>query len=125
MTGFAHEMPFGATVLQDGGVRFRLWAPAQSSVRLVLGDANAGLAMGQAEGGWFEHAAPDVSPGTSYCFELGDGMRVPDPASRSQARDVHGPSLVVAPLSYPWKQPDWRGRPWREAVIYEAHLGCF
>ena len=31
-----HCMPFGAQVQQDGGVRFRLWAPQAQSVYLQL-----------------------------------------------------------------------------------------
>jgi maltooligosyltrehalose trehalohydrolase len=38
---------------------------------------------------------------------------------------VHGPSLVVDPRAYRWRNPDWRGRQWREAVIYELHVGAF
>jgi 1,4-alpha-glucan branching enzyme len=36
----AHAMPFGATVLPDGGIPFRLWAPTARTiaVRLVAGD---------------------------------------------------------------------------------------
>jgi maltooligosyltrehalose trehalohydrolase len=125
MNRVEHQMPFGAAVLPDGGVRFRLWAPGREQVRLVLGEGSRALPMERSEGGWFEHSATDAPPGTPYCFELPDGMRVPDPVSRAQAGDVHGPSLVVAPLSYRWKHPEWRGRPWRETVLYEAHLGCF
>ena len=125
MNRFAHEMPFGTTVLPDGGVRFRLWAPAQKRVGLVLGEAGVALPMRHGASGWFEHTAPEATPGTPYRFELADGMRVPDPASRAQWRDVHGPSLVVAPLSYTWKHPEWLGRPWPQTVLYEAHLGCF
>jgi maltooligosyltrehalose trehalohydrolase len=122
---FAHDMPFGATALPRGGARFGLWAPAQERVGLVLGDRSAAVPMERREGGWFECAVADAVPGTHYRFELADGMVVPDPASRAQALNVHGPSLVVEPLSYRWKHPEWRGRPWRETVLYEAHLGCF
>jgi 1,4-alpha-glucan branching enzyme len=31
-----HAMPFGTTLLPDGGVRFRLWAPGQAEIRLAL-----------------------------------------------------------------------------------------
>jgi maltooligosyltrehalose trehalohydrolase len=122
---FAHEMPFGAAVLPEGGVRFRLWAPAQERVRLLLDEPGAAIEMGRGAGGWFGHTAAEAAPGTPYRFELANGMAVPDPASRAQARDVHGPSVVVAPRSYRWKHPEWRGRPWRETVLYEAHTGCF
>jgi maltooligosyltrehalose trehalohydrolase len=27
------------------------------------------------------------------------------------------------PDTYAWAQGDWPGRPWREAVLYEAHCG--
>ncbi len=124
MNSFAHDMPFGAKVLPGGGVRFRLWAPAQQSIEVVLNERGDALPMARRSDGWFECTA-DVAPGTPYQFELADGLRVPDPVSRAQARDVHGPSLVVAPEAYRWKHSDWHGRPWRETVLYEAHLGCF
>jgi maltooligosyltrehalose trehalohydrolase len=31
---------------------------------------------------------------------------------------------VVDPLAYHWRQPNWQGRPWHEAVIYELHVGA-
>jgi maltooligosyltrehalose trehalohydrolase len=49
---------------------------------------------------------------------------VPDPASRAQSDDVHGSSIVVD-QSYPWKNPEWGGRPWSETIIYELHPGVF
>src|SRR5262249_16300728 len=54
-----------------------------------------------------------------------DGSRVPDPASRYQPDDVHGPSEVIDPAAYKWEDAEWRGRPWEEAVIYELHVGAF
>jgi maltooligosyltrehalose trehalohydrolase len=51
-------------------------------------------------------------------------MRVPDPASRLQHGDVHGPSVVVDPAAHEWHFGNWRGRPWHEAVIYEVHAGA-
>src|SRR3989304_5000688 len=53
------------------------------------------------------------------------GRAVPDPASRRNPQDVHGPSEVVDPLAYEWRDAAWRGRPWEEAVIYELHVGAF
>lgn len=75
--------------------------------------------------GWHELLQPSVGVGSRYRFEMPDGLRVPDPASRFQPDDVHGPSEVVDPNSYAWTQIDWRGRPWHEAVIYELHVGSF
>jgi len=124
VTAFAHDMPFGAEVRSDG-VRFRLWAPAQNELAVVLGEGRAVLPMQRQEGGWFELVTDAARAGTRYRFRLEDGFEVPDPASRYQPDDVHGPSVVVDPRAYAWQQPDWRGRPWHETVLYELHVGAF
>jgi malto-oligosyltrehalose trehalohydrolase len=118
---FKQSLSFGATVLPDGQVRFRLWAPAQSEVYLALENGSA-VPMRREADGWFEAQTSCVA-GTQYRYRLSDGTLVPDPASRAQIDDVHGPSLVIDPYSYQWRNPGWRGRPWREAVIYELHVG--
>lgn len=120
---FAHSLPWG-TELIDGGARFKLWAPAQNKVS-VLSENGARIPMTKTTDGWFEVTTDAVSPGDGYHFVLADGARVPDPASRAQMSDVHGMSRLVDPLSYEWRTPDWKGRPWEEAVIYELHAGTF
>ena len=114
-------LPFGATYLGDGRTRFRLWAPNQKSVDVQI-DQSAPLPMASAADGWFELETA-CRPGASYTYRLGTGQSAPDPASRAQAEDVHGPSLVVDPASYRWQQTGWLGRPWHEAAIYELHVG--
>jgi len=120
---FAHTLPWGTEIVEDGA-RFRLWAPAQGSVSL-LAESGATIPMAKADGGWFEVHTDAVPVGGGYQFVLQDGMRVPDPAARAQMSDVHGPSRLVDPKSYAWRCPDWKGRPWQEAVIYELHTGTF
>jgi malto-oligosyltrehalose trehalohydrolase len=116
-------MPFGAAVLAQGGVRFSLWAPAARSVELVVGSKSK--PMKSQPGGWFELVDRDAGPGTLYQYRIDAKQLVPDPASRFQPRDVDGPSEVIDPSRYPWKDAGWRSRPWNEAVIYELHLGTF
>lgn len=120
---FAHTLPWG-TELVDGGARFRLWAPAQDELS-VLAESGTQIPMTKTTDGWFEVTTDAVSPGDGYHFVLADGMRVADPAARAQMNDVHGMSRLVDPLSYDWRTPDWKGRPWEEAVIYELHTGTF
>ena len=36
---------------------------------------------------------------------------------------MHGPSVVVDPHAYRWRNTAWRGRPWHETVLYELHAG--
>jgi maltooligosyltrehalose trehalohydrolase len=120
-TGFAFETRFGAQPLRNGSTLFRLWAPAQETVAVAI-ESGPSLPMTRSPDGWFEATAP-CPAGTQYRYRLADGMLVPDPASRAQAGDVHDPSVVVDARSYAWRNPDWQGRPWREAVLYELHAG--
>lgn len=117
-------MPFGAELIEGGGVRFRLWAPGVNAVSLQLDshDDVDMLAKGQ---GWFELSHPTAHAGSRYLFRLPDGLLVPDPVSRSNPDDVHGASEVIDPAAFDWSDDSWLGRPWEEAVIYELHIGCF
>ncbi|MEQ1404345.1 malto-oligosyltrehalose trehalohydrolase [Neorhizobium sp. Rsf11] len=114
---------WGAEYVAAGEVRFRLWAPGQKKVWLRLNGEDT--EMTRSPDGWFDLLATGVVPGTEYSYLLANGMVVPDPASRGQKQDVNGPSLVIDPTSYAWQHPDWKGRPWEEAVIYELHIGTF
>ncbi|MBV9628310.1 MAG: malto-oligosyltrehalose trehalohydrolase [Xanthobacteraceae bacterium] len=119
-----HTMPFGAE-MQPGGVRFRLWAPSHANVLLEFDGSTHRRVMSRLEGGWHELICETAKAGTRYRFILPDGLRVPDPASRYQPDDVHGRSEVIDPAAYKWDDAEWRGRPWKEAVIYELHVGAF
>jgi maltooligosyltrehalose trehalohydrolase len=122
----SHRMPFGAEVLPNGSVRFRLWAPKAQNVALRLEGGNPrSLPMGSLENGWFELITTDAAPGSLYKFQIDGKLSVPDPASRFQPQDVHGPSEVINPASFEWLDTNWRGRPWEETVIYELHVGTF
>jgi len=101
--------------------RFALWAPDAFYVSVELEDGKSIAMLPQAEG-WFETEVK-CPAGTRYRFNIDGEMDVPDPASRAQAADVHGWSIVVDPLAYPWRHRHWQGRPWHEAVIYELHVG--
>ena len=64
----AHEMPFGARLLPDGGARFRLWAPDARRVDLVR---SAGPELGEATmhalpRGWFVLTVPHADVSTRY-----------------------------------------------------------
>ncbi len=122
-----HQLPFGSSLLSEGGVHFWLWAPDARAIDLVLVDGHdeRRMAMSAGDGGWFELAVPEAGAGWPYGFRLENGNIVPDPASRLQVGDVHGYSIVTDPSRYRWKEPEWHGRPWHELVLYELHIGAF
>ena len=120
-------MRFGAAPADDGGVRFRLWAPQAGAATLRIEDRPepVELEMAPEADGWFGLVTSLAAPGSRYRFRLGDAGPFPDPASRFQPADVHGPSEVIDPHDYDWSDDEWPGRPWTEAVIYELHVGSF
>ncbi|WP_374445787.1 malto-oligosyltrehalose trehalohydrolase [Stella sp.] len=115
-------LSFGPRPVGDGRTRFRLWAPAQEAVSLLVDDRLV-LAMRPDGDGWFTVDAA-CGPGALYRFRLDDGLEVPDPASRFQPEDAFGPSMVVDHGAYRWRWSEWRGRPWSETVLYELHVGA-
>jgi maltooligosyltrehalose trehalohydrolase len=128
MTRRRHEMPFGAQLLPDGRVRFRLWAPGAARVELVLEDSPGEqriLPVERGADGWTEIVTDEARAGSRYRYRIDGGTLVPDPASRRNGRGVHGPSEVVDPADFDWTDDDWRPRPWPEAVVYELHVGTF
>jgi maltooligosyltrehalose trehalohydrolase len=112
---------FGPRLTKDG-VQFRLWAPAAKRVDVLLDGPHA---LKRGGDGWFTAEVVGVKAGTRYKFRVDDEIDVPDPASAYQPDDVFGPSEVIDHDAFAWRAMDWRGRPWQEAVIVEAHVGTF
>jgi malto-oligosyltrehalose trehalohydrolase len=123
-TPLVHRMPFGAE-LHRNGTRFRLWAPSQERIELVIEGQREPVGMSRLQDGWHEVVVGTARAGTRYRFRLENGMLVPDPASRFQPEDVHGPSEVVDPALFKWRHTSWPGLPWHETVLYELHVGAF
>lgn len=121
--------PLGATV-RDGLTTFRVWATAtRTSVaaRLLLpgGVRLLNLARDPAAPGLWSLSTHDAPHGTRYTFRLDGGPDYPDPCSRWQPDGVHGPSAVVDPAAFRWRDGNWPGIVMRGAVIYELHTGAF
>ena len=114
-------MRWGPQMLAGGRTRFALWAPGSAPPTVELRGGGSVPMAAQGEG-WYA-AEAEAPAGTRYRFRLPDGLAVPDPASRAQDGGVHGWSIVTDPDDYRWARPEWRGRPWSEAVIWECHAG--
>lgn len=121
-------MPFGAEFTDDGRVRFRLWAPGARRVELSLDDGRGVaqiLPMARDGDGFHEVITDQAHAGSLYRYRINGENEVPDPASRLNPHDVHGPSQVVDPTEFEWTDDSWTSRPWHEAVVYELHVGTF
>ncbi|MEL6443282.1 MAG: malto-oligosyltrehalose trehalohydrolase [Bacteroidota bacterium] len=116
-------------LVEDGGTRFRGFAPKASALTLHLeGDAAQTIEMTPVEDlgtGLFEAFVEGVGAGARYRFQMDDQTPFPDPASRYQPEGVHGPSEVVDPSAYDWQDGNWSGLAQTDLVFYELHVGTF
>jgi maltooligosyltrehalose trehalohydrolase len=118
-------LTLGAIPRGDGRCRFRVWAPFARQVELLILAPRERIVPLQTEAkGYHSTLAEDVGPGTRYFYRLDGGKKLPDPASRHQPEDVHGPSEVVDP-HFPWTDQRWCGVPLSSYIIYELHVGTF
>ena len=121
MAGF-----FGAVPSQEG-VRFAVWAPQSHDVRLLLHDGGATGSHRLARNADGVHATwiHGAGAGDRYAYSLDGSPPVPDPASRFQPDGVHGPSQIIDPSLFPWRDGGWRPRTPRDLILYELHVGTF
>ena len=112
---------FGPELLAEA-TRFRLYAPDAPAVDLEI-DGAAPQSMQRGADGFFHLDVAEAKPGTRYRFRV-EGQSVPDPASRRQAEDADGWSVLVDPFSArSCPRSPHTPRPWHEAVIAEVHVG--
>lgn len=138
---YQHAMPFGARLTPEGAA-FALWAPSASRVELVWRPAARGHAAeapvamqpGPQGEGWWQAELAGARAGDRYSYRVrteaqAEPVEVPDPASRFNPEDTHGPSELQDPEAFDWEDDGagdpWPGRPWHEAVAYELHIGTF
>jgi maltooligosyltrehalose trehalohydrolase len=109
---------------EAGSWTFRVWAPGRETVEIVLSRGERRPLIRGADG-TFMGRSPDLAAGDRYWYRLDGHGPFPDPASRWQPCSVHGPSQLVDPCTYPWRDDAWRAPGIGEAIIYELHVGTF
>jgi maltooligosyltrehalose trehalohydrolase len=118
------RLPVGAEPA-GGGVHFRVWAPRRKHVEVVM-DRSSAIPLDREPNGYFSGIGDSARAGMHYRFLLDHGdLLVPDPASRFQPEGPHGPSEIISPSSYRWKDDGWHGVRIEDQVIYEMHIGTF
>src|ERR1044072_3466762 len=121
------RLRIGVEVQPDGSTHFRVWAPDPRDVGLVVQrctGATDDVELTKEEDGYYSARVPDIGAGGRYWFRL-DGELTPDPASRFQPEGVFGPSQIVDPGKYRWRDAAWRGITPERRVTYEMHVGTF
>jgi maltooligosyltrehalose trehalohydrolase len=119
------RLPVCAEPQPNGGVHFRVWAPACDEVAVEF-ESHGTEALTPEIGGYFSVKIDRACPGWRYRFHLdNDPQGVPDPASRFQPNGPHGWSEIVDPADFAWSDGKWRGVPRERLVIYEMHIGSF
>jgi maltooligosyltrehalose trehalohydrolase len=118
------QLTLGAQV-EEGGVRFRVWAPERARVDVVLEEDGRSFPLTKDSQGYFAASVPIASAGMCYRYRLDNGETYPDPCSRFQPAGPHGPSGIVDSRAYQWRVNDWPGIRMPGQVIYELHVGTF
>ena len=126
MSTISRRLPVGAEAQPDGSTHFRVWAPDPRTVSLKLerGARSRTIALEREEHGYYSALVDDASSGTRYRY-LVDDEPLADPASRYQPDGPFGPSEVVDPATFGWRQTAWRGVELPGQVMYELHPGTF
>jgi maltooligosyltrehalose trehalohydrolase len=127
MSDARRRYPAGAELQPDGSTHFRVWAPEPRQIALRIerpGDKPRDIALEREAEGYYSALVADATAGTRYRYVL-DGDALADPASRFQPDGPFGPSEVVDPTRFSWKQPTPRGAELEGQVLYEMHPGTF
>lgn len=119
------SLNLGATVLEQG-VQFRVWAPKCRTVEVVIErEQPLAFTLSTESNGYFSGVSAHARPGDRYRYRLDKDKSYPDPTSRFQPQGPHGPSLIVDPRAYQWRDAHWQGVRLPGQVIYELHIGTF
>lgn len=110
----------GANVVADG-VEFRVWAPDATRVDVQFDDVRIPLSPEPA--GLWSTTVPGIGAGLRYRYRIDGEGAFPDPYARSQPEGPHGPSEVVDPNAFAWRDGAWRGLSTQGLAIYECHVG--
>jgi maltooligosyltrehalose trehalohydrolase len=89
-------------------------------VRLIFDDTGVIVPLEREPGpeGYYSAFVAEAAAGSRYRYLLDDDdYRYPDPVSRFQPEGVHGPSEVIDPSTYEWKDDNWPGLKMQGQII--------
>ncbi len=126
-SSFFRVFQLGTIKSKERCYSFKVWAPFCSRVdlKIISKNGEALLAMKKDDKGYFYKQVYNVFSGMKYSYILDEKKERPDPASRLQPEGVHGPSEVVDPDKFHWKDSKWEGIDFRDLIFYEMHIATF
>ncbi|GAC1471975.1 MAG: malto-oligosyltrehalose trehalohydrolase [Isosphaeraceae bacterium] len=114
---------------EEGGARFRVWAPEAVSLQVVIEPPGATESrvepLQRDSQGTFGRLVEGIQPGDRYRYLIDGRGPFPDPASRFQPEGVHGPSELLDPSRFSWTDDDRRVLTPDREIVYELHVGTF
>lgn len=99
-------------------MNLRVWSPNAASLDAIVGEERVPLTK---DG---EYWLGELADGTDYLLSVDGGPGFPDPRSRFQPGDVHGPSRALS-LDFEWSDSGWDAGNCLGTVWYELHVGTF
>lgn len=121
-----YRVSLGATYLGQGICRFLVWAPLAENVAVrIISPEDRVEPLHRGEQGYHYGEINGVEPGARYFYLLDGRNERPDPASRYQPEDVHGPSQVVGSGHFAWSDGSWFGPAREDLIFYELHVGTY
>lgn len=118
------RLDLGARI-SPAGTHFRVWALKPQSVEVVLEPTRTIHRLKKDDAGYWSGLIAEAKAGMTYRYRIDGKNSFPDPCSRFQPEGPHGPSLIVDPANYQWRDEAWRGVSMQGQVIYELHIGTF
>jgi len=105
---------------------FGVWAPHKEKMILhIVYPDDQKIEMIKDHSGYFKITIDHLPEGIRY-FYMPDGKQdFPDPVSHFQPEGVHQASEVVYHDTFCWQDSNWKGKPFRDWIIYELHVGTF
>ncbi|MCH9626526.1 MAG: Malto-oligosyltrehalose trehalohydrolase [Chlamydiales bacterium] len=118
------RLDLGANTDEKGNTAFKVWAPHHSSLSVhAVGKGN--FSMHRDELGYFTLTSDQIQAEDRYFYQMGNGLKRPDPVSRLLPEGVNGPTEVIDPSTFQWNDQEWKGLALREAIFYEIHVGTY
>lgn len=101
-----------------------VWAPASQHVAALVNGEHITMNRDTSRDGWWR-TKEEFPAGTLYQFLLDNEGPFPDPRSSYQPEGTTGPSEIIDHSSYQWTDQNFKPTTWKDAVIYELHVGTF